>query len=264
MLEARQQGGANVWCHNVFGFEDIPNWLEGLLDAQNIFDGGSHGSYKDSFYHYLNLGLHVPFSTGTDWFMYDFSRVYVNMPGRLSPRSWLVALSAGRSYITNGTFLEFTVDSRIPGDVLSFAGPTRVPVYAKALGRNDFTRLELIYNGKVIRQASSVHVQDYYQAVLDTELLIEKPGWLATRISDGKRNELGAELFAHTSPIYVEMAGERIFAPETAHHLITEMEQAIETIPTKAVFQDPTQWDKIRSIYEQGIQLLQKRLAGNR
>ena len=67
--EAHRQGGTAIWCHNNWGREDVPNFVRGKLDAQNIFDGGSHGSYEDSFYHYLNAGLRVPFSTGTDWFM---------------------------------------------------------------------------------------------------------------------------------------------------------------------------------------------------
>lgn len=88
---AHQQDGTAIWCHNNWWFEDIPNWLAGRLDAQNIFDGGSHGSFADSFYHYLNAGLKVPFSTGTDWFMDDFARVYAELEGELSPETWLAA-----------------------------------------------------------------------------------------------------------------------------------------------------------------------------
>ena len=65
-----------IWCHNDWGFEDVPKLVGRATNAQNIFDGGSHGSYEDSFYHYLNAGIRIPFSTGTDWFMYDFSRCY--------------------------------------------------------------------------------------------------------------------------------------------------------------------------------------------
>ena len=79
--EARTDGGTVIWCHNALGHEDLPNWMAGLVDAQNIFDGGSRGDYSETFYRYLNLGLKVPFSTGTDWFIYDFSRVYVPLEG---------------------------------------------------------------------------------------------------------------------------------------------------------------------------------------
>src|SRR5262249_38675612 len=37
---ARDDGATVIWCHNTFGHEDIPNWVSGLVHAQNIFDGG--------------------------------------------------------------------------------------------------------------------------------------------------------------------------------------------------------------------------------
>ncbi len=101
-----------IWAHNLFGFEDIPNWITGRVHANNIFDGSARGSYKDTYYRYLNVGLHVPFSTGTDWFIYDFSRVYVMADRPITPTEWLDRLAAGKSYITNGPLLEFTVDDR--------------------------------------------------------------------------------------------------------------------------------------------------------
>ena len=76
-----------VWAHNRYGFEDIPNWITGRVNANNIFDGSQHGSYKDSYYRYLNIGLTVPFSTGTDWFIYDFSRVYIMADRPITPTS---------------------------------------------------------------------------------------------------------------------------------------------------------------------------------
>lgn len=67
--EARQQGGTVIWCHNTFGYEDVPNALAGRLDALNVFDGSRQGAFEDNYYRYLNIGLRVPISTGTDWFM---------------------------------------------------------------------------------------------------------------------------------------------------------------------------------------------------
>ena len=46
---ARQDEATVIWCHNSLGLEDLPNWMSGVLDAQNIFDGGEHGSYKDTY-----------------------------------------------------------------------------------------------------------------------------------------------------------------------------------------------------------------------
>ena len=116
---AREDGATVIWCHNTFGHEDIPNWVAGLVHAQNIFDGGDHGSYEDTFYRYLNVGMKVPFSTGTDWFIYDFSRVYVPIAGELTSKKWLAELAAGKSYITNGVFLELTADGKPIGETIA-------------------------------------------------------------------------------------------------------------------------------------------------
>ena len=141
--------------HNMYGFEDIPNWLTGRVHANNIFDGGTHGSYKESFYRYLNIGLKVPFSTGTDWFIYDFSRVYAMTDKPVTPRQWLDLLAEGKTYITNGPLLEFTVDGQPIGSTLELNGPRRCVIRGRAVGRIDFQRIELVKNGEVVAQAKS-------------------------------------------------------------------------------------------------------------
>ena len=65
-------------------------YVSGLgKNAFNVFDGSRTGKYEDNYYRYLNVGLRLPISTGTDWFIYDFARVYVRMTDKLSIKSWL-------------------------------------------------------------------------------------------------------------------------------------------------------------------------------
>ena len=82
----------------------------------------------------------------------------------------------------------------------------------------------------------------------------------AVRIANGEKNEMGEELFAHTSPICVEISGERILDNGAAGRLIQEMQQVIETIPTKAIFSRPSQWQVIRRIYDHSVRSLQGKL----
>ncbi|MCH8924100.1 MAG: CehA/McbA family metallohydrolase, partial [Planctomycetes bacterium] len=173
--EARSAGGKVIWAHNLFGFEDIPNWITGRVHANNIFDGSHRGSYKDTYYRYLNIGLRVPFSTGTDWFIYDFSRVYVPIAEPLTTRRWREVLATGRSYITNGPFLEFTVDRVGPGHVVALEKPGRVRIDARVVGRVDFERIELVQNGRVVQQAASRAVGGHFLAQLTTSLEITGP-----------------------------------------------------------------------------------------
>lgn len=258
----RDDGAFVIWCHNKFGLEDIPNWLAGLLDAQNIFDGGDHGSYRDTFYRYLNLGLTVPFSTGTDWFIYDFSRVYVPLPGAVTAADWLRQLRAGRSFITNGPFLDLEVGGRKVGDTIELQGPEQVQIVASGIGREDFTSIELVYNGRVVRSSSSHNTQGHFVASMSHSLRVDQPGWLALRIPlQAGENPFGRGLYAHTSPVYIEMAGQRIFRPQVALELIDELEQSIETINNKGTFADEEERRAILTIYRRGIQDLKTRLA---
>jgi hypothetical protein len=256
--DAHRQGGSAIWCHNNWGKEDVPNFVAGKLDAQNIFDGGEHGSYEDSFYHYLNAGIRVPFSTGTDWFMYDLARVYTKVSGRLGIKPWLVALSAGRSFITNGPLLRFSIDGKQIGDTLELNSAKAVELRGEAIGRVDFEKLELIQNGKVIAEIKSEARQGHFEARLMQAVQIDGPSWLALRIAARTSNEYGQRLFGHTSPIYVKVGGRSIRLKQDVEYLAKQMEEARQTIADRALF--PTQSEKARvlGVYERGIKILKR------
>jgi hypothetical protein len=259
---ARADGATVIWCHNQFGLERLPNWMTGELHAQNIFDGGDHGSYEETFYRYLNLGLSVPFSTGTDWFIYDFSRVYVPVSEPLTTKNWLSALRSGKSYITNGPFLELTLDDRPIGDTVALDAPRAVTIRGRGIGRSDFRRIELVHNGEVVRMAACRKLEGHFVADLEFSLPIREPGWVALRIPrDAGKNELDKPLFAHTSAIYLELEGRRIFRPEIAREMITEIETNQQKIVSEARFANERDRDDVLRVHREGIESLRKRIS---
>ncbi len=258
---ARGDDATVIWCHNTFGHEDIPNWVAGLVHAQNIHDGGSHGSYEDSFYRYLNVGMKVPFSTGTDWFIYDFNRVYVPVAGELTSRKWLDSLAAGRSYITNGPFLELAADGKPIGDTIAATAGAELRITGRGLGRANFQRLELIHNGAVIHTVDAKSVGGHHEAALDYKLKITEPGWIALRVpTDAAKNEFDKPLFAHTSPIYLDVAGQHIFRPDVARGLLAEMEKSRDIVAGKGLFADDKEQDAVLSVYRESIAMLKRRI----
>jgi hypothetical protein len=279
--QARGQGATIVWCHNVFGFEHAPDWISGRLHAHNIFDGGSQGSYTHTYYRFLNLGLKVPFSTGTDWFMYDFSRVYVQLNEPLTVPGWLRALVAGRTFITNGPLLELQAGKHAIGDTVVLQGPERFTVRSRAAGRSDFRALELIHDGRVVQRVPSRAVRGHFVAELEHTLAVEQSGWVAARTSGGAldtdggpvipsglpisrtgvdRNELGEALFSHTSAIYFDVAGRPLFDRAAAQALVAGMEESLRTIQTSARFDDEQQRAEVTGIYRDGIEQLRRRM----
>jgi hypothetical protein len=260
--QARSDGAAVIWCHNKFGFEDVPNWVAGLVDAQNIFDGGVHGSYADTYYRYLNLGMKVPFSTGTDWFIYDFSRVYVPIEGELTSKKWLVELRAGRSTITNGPLLELEVDGRKIGDTISLEKEGNVQVTARGTGRSDFRKLELVHNGEVVHTTPTRGEDRHFTATMNHTLKIDRPGWLAARIPlEAGKNEFEKPIYAHTSPVYITIAGKRIFRPDIAQELIEEMQESLESIPKQGKFANDAERESVLNVHRTGIETLRRWIA---
>jgi len=270
--KARSLGGKVIWAHNLYGFEDIPNWVTGRVHANNIFDGSPKGSFKDTYYRYLNIGLHVPFSTGTDWFIYDFSRVYVMSDRAITPTEWLARLADGRSYITNGPLLEFRVDEQPVGSTLKLVRPRTVAVRGRCLGRSDFKRLELVRNGRVIGSAPSRADDGHYVAEMDLSIAIDGASWLALRTPpptepgreqqaiDVATNEFGGRIFSHTSPIYVQVGGRDVFDAETARGLLAEMRADWQKIDEQAIFDDENQRAHVRAVYTEAIDTLSKQL----
>ena len=242
-----------------------------------MFDGGNHGGYEDTFYRYLNLGIRVPFSTGTDWFIYDFSRVYADLNGaKMTAQNWLKALRAGRTFISNGPLLDLRVGDAGIGDTIRLDLPRKIRFRASALGRGDFAKIELIHNGKAAATATSARKTGHFAATIDVSLNIKESGWVALRAApkvlptapqtpirgsgDGK-NEMGEGLFAHTSPVYIQVGGRDRFDPAVAAELIKEMEQGLLTIQMSGVFANDREREQVAQVYEDAISSLRDRVA---
>jgi hypothetical protein len=258
--EARKQGGTVIWCHNTLGHEDVLNALAGRLDALNVFDGSRTGTYEDNYYRYLNLGLRMPISTGTDWFVYDFSRVYARVPGKLTVRSWLEAVKAGRCVATNGPLLALTVDGEKPGAVINLERPRAVKVEASGVGRHDFGRLQLVQNGQVVQSEPARRDGDGYAARLAREVRLDGPAWFAVRIDATAKNELNQGLYAHSSPVYVDVAGRGVFDLEAARGLLRQVEEAQADIRERGQFSNPEAREKLLSLYDQAVKELTARM----
>jgi hypothetical protein len=258
--EARQQGSTIIWCHNTSGFEATAHALAGRLDALNVFDGSRTGTFEERYYRLLNVGLRLPISTGTDWFIYDFSRVYAKAAAPLSVPSWLAAVKAGRCVATNGPLLTLTVDGPEIGEVLNLDQPRTVKIAATGIGRKDFQQLQLVHNGKVVKTQPTTAKDGGFSVKLEHELRIDEPSWLAVRIDTANRNEFDLPLYAHSSPIYLDLAGKRAFNAEAARLLLKSLEEARADIRAKGKFSAPEPGEKILLIYEQAAKELTKRI----
>lgn len=269
--QAIKDGATIIWCHNRWGVEATPNFLLGRVSALNINDGGPHGSFKDSFYRLWNAGVPITYSTGTDWFIYDFSRVYADLDGDVTIAKWLEALRGGRTFVTNGPLLRFSVNGAKPGGATSVKPGKSVLVEAVASGRTDFRRLELVRNGKVASEAKTEAVGGHFEARISLQIDVDGPCWLAARtpppaVKDdhdltekAALNEFGKEIFAHTTPVSVEVNGKRFVDPKVCRELHDEMEAAMQTVTKHGKFADASERERVLDVYREAIEAWGKR-----
>jgi hypothetical protein len=269
IAEAHAQDATAIWAHGKHGFEDLPSWLLGRLDAQNLFDGtahgerprGEHATFASVHYPLLEVGLATPLSTGTDWFIHDLARVYVPIAGERTTEAFLAALRAGRSFITNGPLLELEVEGAEPGGVIAREAPGSVRVVARAVGRGDFGALEIVANGAVVARAASVAKDGHFEARIAQRVALDGPAWIAARVDAGEtQNEFGKALFAHTSPVIVEIGGERRFDSSVARELALEMDWNARWIREEGSFASDEQAAEVTASYAEAIDALAARM----
>jgi hypothetical protein len=165
------------------------------------------------WYRLLNCGFRIPATAGTDVFLNRVGsnlpggdRVYVHAGAALDYAEWIDGLKAGRSFVTNGPMLTFTVNGSEPGRVLKLDEKPKVRVKATARSQFPLTKAELVHNGRVI--ATLPLAADKLSAELDQEVVLEGGGWLAFRADGpGTVDTALSTLNAHTNPVYVEAGG---------------------------------------------------------
>src|SRR5262249_5584945 len=149
------------------------------LDLNNAYAGT-----VPIWYRLLNSGFRLPPSAGTDCFLNRIfsqlpggDRVYVHVPGPLTYAAWIDNLKKGRSFVSNGPMLEFTVDGKGLGESVKLAGPRKLRVKASARSQYPLSKVELIHDGQVA--VALPLAKDDLSATLDQEIEVKKSGWLA-------------------------------------------------------------------------------------
>jgi hypothetical protein len=197
----------------------------GRIDTIDVM-GGVYETSVPVWYHVLNCGFRVPAAAGTDCFLNrvrsappGFGRVYVRLPDGLDYQKWIDGLKAGRSFVSNGPVLEFSVNERTIGETLAFDRPTPVRIRGRAESQFPLRGMDLIYNGNVV--ASAVLSADKLSASIDQTVEVNRSGWLALRTSGPPAPQWqGGNRGAHTNPIYVEVRERPIERAASARYFL--------------------------------------------
>ena len=176
----------------------------------------------------LNCGFRLPASAGTDCFLNRVAsrlpgsdRAYVRVEGEFGYAKWVEGLRAGRSFVTNGPMVEMIVNgAHRPGATVQLAAPGKVKVAAKAWAQFPLKTAEVIHDGKAVA-TKALADGGPWEAVWEAEVPFERSGWLAVRATGPAHpDNPGGAAYAHTSPVYVEVAGKPPAAREDAQFFL--------------------------------------------
>src|SRR5205807_1939944 len=138
------------------------------------------------WYHLLNSGLRVTFVGASykdsNLLALGYARTYAHLaPGEpFSYANWIEAVRAGRTFVTNGPLMSFTVDGQEPGATLHLSHPGQiVRIRAEAQCVEEFDGIEVLLSGKVI--ASEAPTGPPYRAVIEMDWPMRASSWLAAR-----------------------------------------------------------------------------------
>jgi hypothetical protein len=156
--------------------------------------------------------------------------------------------------------LTLTADSRGIGSVLKRRRGAKVRVEAVVKAPSErfpWKRFEIIQNGGVVAAVDNVNGEGDFKlsAVID----VRGSSWIAARVyesADGSSQPLDVTGLnrlppaAHTSPIYIDVAGDLVWNPSDAAYLAKQCEAAIKWAQEVATYHTEDERRAVIQLYE--------------
>ena len=237
-------------CHAEGGYVinahfPYPNGEPAVLIATDRLDGiewcGQIEFNHNEYYRYLNCGYRLPLVGGTDKMTSDrpmgVPRTYARLreDEEFNYENWCKNVSRGRTFLSGGPIIHFTADGHEIGDMIELSGAGTVEVEAWAEGIFPIHTLEIVRAGRVV--ASTEARNGARRLELREKVKVDGHTWLAARCgAPGYYAERLHPLwspgfFAHTSPIYVAVAGAwSMFDEATARYMLALIESDLAFI----------------------------------
>lgn len=257
----RQRGGLSVFCQpsgasgggqpaGEFLFDTVAGPLYDLIDVSR------GGDDLNLWWTVLNLGFRVPACGGANAaFLAGAAQerpalgTYLLLPrSRPTPQMFLSVLRSGQSVVSNGPFLRLFVqrpeflpeqtegdDTPASGEITSghfapIASVTRLSArrrqvlleaYACSDPADSIRRIELIFNGEVIRTVNMPRPGQRSVQSRWNDIILDRPGWVIARYSSHAEH-----LWAVTNPVYIRDEASRLPQPAGANCTVSVLSSA--------------------------------------
>ncbi|MEJ5250399.1 MAG: CehA/McbA family metallohydrolase [Chthonomonadetes bacterium] len=237
----REQGGTVIIPHF-----PLPNGEPAVLVATGRADAVEMIAFGDfqhhEYYRYLNCGYRLPLVGGTDKMSSEVAvgqyRTYAYLPPdeEFTYENWCKAVRAGRTFISGGALISFSVEGAQIGDTL-YLPPGGGTVEVEAIAESIFPihTLQIVQQGQVA--ASAEEPNGANRLHLKTKLQVKGNTWMAARCAGPNYTAIPhfdvwrRGVFAHTSPIYIACGQTwSLFDHETAQYMLTLIEGGIAYI----------------------------------
>jgi len=279
--ELRGLGGTVAYTHPVFSpLEDgtpaqafaFPRSVEarelvadaalGLVDSVDLIGPSDVEGTAVLYHHLLSCGLRLAATVGTDvWLSHSrgplfsnppgWARVYADLRGApLSVAAFAEAVRAGRTLATNGPWVELAVDGAGPGEVVAAAAGRRLEVTVRCRGLG-VERLELAGPDGPLAEATAGPGGGVAELAIDTVVEARDPLWLcAVARGPGHPSVLGPVVFAHSSPVWVEVGGRPVRRPASARWLLDWLDRLEALLGEHGRFTDDGQRAELAAVVD--------------
>ena len=223
-----------------------PNAELAALIATGRADGlemTGHAKYSHlEYYRYLNCGYRLPLVGGTDKMdsavPVGLCRTYVHIPPgeEFNYENWCRNLRLGRTFLSSGPLLRFSVNGRGAGETVSLSGNGgTVELEAAAESIFPMHVLQIVQEGNVV--ASTAESRGARALRVKASVRAGRHTWFAARCAGPKyearrhHDVWRRGIFAHTSPVYVAVGGAwNMLDPGTCQYMLTLIDGSLSYI----------------------------------
>jgi hypothetical protein len=275
--QCHRKDGLVIWSetgrksdHFDYG-ESLADLILGKVDAFEVVS--FHDSPVDplaTWYDLLNAGLRVPLVAGSakqnNGNVLGRVRTYAHLLAGESfcYKTWIEAVRAGRTFVSNSPLLYVQVEGRDPGATIQLPSAGQVHVHAEARSFVPFDSIEILRNGDVVATAQASGSPTL--ARLDVHVPVAESAWLAVRcrgqypVTLAPYHENG---FAHSSPVYLCVASQPPRPdPRIVAKLDGQLVRMLEWVHGKARCENPPQRDHLAGLFQQARETLRRRSSG--
>ena len=244
--------------------ELLADLILGKVDVLEIGDFESAAEDRErgkesplrEWYQLLDCGFRVPLVGGSGkdnnlrplGGVRTYARLGTGQP--FTYKNWVEAVRAGRTFVTSGPLLNFTVNEQPPGAVLDVPAGTSVRVRAEARSLRPLDRLEIFANHRVVAAVDGAGTPAH--ALIEAEVPLPEGGWLVAHCWGAYDDAIEDWHAAQSSPVYVQVEGRRPPAEAAAVAAFAgKLEKMLRWVADEARCEDEPQRQRLAAVFQQ-------------